>query len=227
MKIFLIKNIYKNKKVGLSKIIKELKKKKIKSIGIFYSIQYKEICDKIEKKLRKHFLTFKRQITGCNIKLYDVDAYLYVGDGLFHPLSIIKEQIDDFIFKNESFDVKLKPVFILNKNLKIIEEDEIKNQIECIKARWLNFNKAKNFGVLVSVKPGQENFDVALQIKNKLKKMKKEVFLFLCNEIDVKEFMNFDIDFWINTACPQFSVENHKNMCNVREFYIFCKLLKI
>jgi len=231
MKIFLVKYVYKGKKIGLFKIIKDLKRKNIKKLCIFYTTQYEKISEKLEKDIRKNFVVFRRQITGCCIKLKPVDAYLYVGDGLFHPLSILKEQIDNFILKYESFDVKnLKPVFIINRGIKQsirqLGDKEVRDQVNAIKARWLNFNKAKNIGILVSVKPGQENFDLALKIKNKIKKIKKQPFLFLCNEIDVKEFMNFDIDFWINTACPQFSVEGHTNMCNLKEFFIFYNLLE-
>jgi 2-(3-amino-3-carboxypropyl)histidine synthase len=218
--------MYKGKKINLEKVIAYFKNRKIEKVCLFYPLQYKNICDEIGKSLQKYFYVVKKQITGCNIELENVDAYVYVGDGLFHPLSIIKEQIDNFIMKNKSFEIELKPVFILNKSLRLIEKSEIENQINCIKARWLNFNKARKIGVLVSVKPGQQNLKQALEIKNRLREIKKEAFLFLCNEINQNEFMNFDIDFWINTACPQLSVENHKNMCNAKEFFIFYKLLK-
>ncbi|MEM1577520.1 MAG: diphthamide synthesis protein [Candidatus Pacearchaeota archaeon] len=229
MKNFFVKIKYKYKpsRKILNLLIDEIKKINCKNLAIFYSIQYELIAREIFKFLKNKFkiLAFK-QVVGCNIKLFDVDAYICVSDGYFHGLSIIKKQINNLFFKYKSFDIAyyIKPVFIINKEFKKIDETEINKQINDLKARWLNFNRAKNYGIIVSVKPGQENFDLALKIKEEIERTNKKAFLFLCNDIRLNEFDNFDIDFFIITACPQFSIERNKKLCNIEEFFIFKKL---
>ncbi|NIO38463.1 S-adenosyl-L-methionine--L-histidine 3-amino-3-carboxypropyltransferase, partial [Candidatus Bathyarchaeota archaeon] len=55
-----------------------------------------------------------------------------------------------------------------------------------IKQRWATIceaEKAENFGVLVGLKSGQERFDEALQIKEKLGKREKKATLYALREI--------------------------------------------
>lgn len=230
MKIFLVKIKYKKNKISnkiLNLLKKELEKIKAKNLAIYYSIQYELIAKHVFNFLKNEFniIAFK-QIVGCKINLYNVDSYICVSDGYFHGLSIVKKQIDSLFSKYKSFDIleDIIPVFVVNKNIKKIEKDEVKKQINDLKARWLNFNIAKNYGIIVSVKPGQEAFDLALKIKKEIEKNGKKAFLFLANEINLEEFNNFDIDFFIITACPQFSIEGNKKLCNIEEYFIFNKI---
>lgn len=229
MKLFFIKIKYKNKisKKFFNLLKEELEKINVKKLVIFYSIQYELLAKSLYNFLKNRFniIAFK-QIVGCNIPLYNTHAYICVSDGQFHGLSIIKKQINDLFLKYKNFDIikEIKPVFIVNKNIIKIEEKEIKKQIDDLKVRWFNFNKAKKYGIIVSIKPGQEAFDKALLIKKQIEKDRKKAFLFLANEIKLEEFYNFDIDFFIITACPQFSIEGNKKLCNIEEFFIFKKL---
>ena len=62
-------------------------------------------------------------------------------------------------------------------------------------------------GIIVSIKPGQEAMKRALALKNKLKN--KDSYIFLCNDINTREFENFPaIQSWVNTACPRLDFDS-------------------
>ncbi len=69
----------------------------------------------------------------------------------------------------------------------------------------MKFLNAEKVGILISTKPGQENLKRAIELKKRLKD--KKFYLFLCNEIDARQFENFDIQAWINTGCPRMDFE--------------------
>lgn len=243
MKIFLVKARY-ERKLKLNKLyyfIKWCNKNELVKVGLIYSVQYEKLVNQVEKFLNRYGLkvTSKNQIVGCKCIAKNANVFLYIGDGLFHPLSFIKVQIDKAILKLKNFELKkikeqIKPLWIFNlTQCQKLEEEEIERQIKDLKTRFFNWVKAKTYGVLISIKPGQVKIKEAIKIKKLIEKkiknqeVEKQAFLFLANEIKPEEFINFKIDFWINTACPQFSVEGYKNMCNLNEFFIFQKLIKV
>ena len=72
----------------------------------------------------------------------------------------------------------------------------------------MNFLNSKKVGILVSLKPGQERLKEALKLS---KKLEKEAYLFLFNNISPAEFENFpQIGSWVNTACPRLDMESNK-----------------
>lgn len=132
------------------------------------------------------------QILGCdNFKVSkDIDAFLYIGDGLFHPKALLINQ---------------KPVYIYNPfseqyqklSAKEINEYRIKKKVQLSK-----FLAAEKVGIIVSIKPGQNALSKALELKDRLHN--KEVFMFIADNIDFSELENFPfIEAWVNTACPR------------------------
>jgi|GEM_PF-974260 len=236
MKIFLIKA--KAKLKGNSKILlAELERltEKFDKVCVLYPIQFSEPCKKIEKSIgnkAKARLCFS-QMVGCVLPC-KADAYVYVGDGLFHPLSIAKLQmqqlLEEKLEKAEEIDFRfvLKPIYAFNPltnsffSLQEQHAKEIEKLVDGIKARWLKFNLAKSYGIIVSIKPGQKNTKAALEIKRLLLGLGKKAYLFLTDTIREEELVNFNIDFWINTACPNVEMPS---MCNAREFFVFYRML--
>lgn len=187
--------VYAKAKLDATKVIKKLKLKE-KRIGLISTIQYKNQLEKIKKLLEKEGkeVYIGGQIIGCNasnaVKIKnDVDAFVYVGSGEFHPLEAIDET------KNAN-------VYVANPESEVITKFTSKDLEKMEKLRKGKINKylhAKKIGILVTNKPGQENLKTALVLSRKIK---KENYLFLDNEIDFGKLENFnDIDFWINTAC--------------------------
>ncbi|MGC8940480.1 MAG: diphthamide synthesis protein [Candidatus Nanoarchaeia archaeon] len=138
------------------------------------------------------------QILGCDVSAaktieHEVDCFLYIGTGSFHPIGI-------------SLQTE-KPVFSLNPfTKKLVEIREEKTNLLKRKTQLLaKFKDAKRIGILVSIKPGQQNLQSdAVELKNLLQKIGKKAYLFICNDVLDSELQNFmHIDGWINTACPR------------------------
>lgn len=187
--------------IDISPLIKKIKIKK--KFGLLASVQFLPQLKKANKLLKNSIIG--GQILGCNIKnavkiKNKVDAFLYIGSAYFHPIEIAI-QIKKTVYIANPYTQKISEV---NKK----EIEKIKKQK---KGKLIRFYSAKNYGILVSTKPGQYNLKAALKLQKKLKN--SYIFIFNnFNEIELENFSN--IDFWINTSCPRIS---SKNIINLEE----------
>ncbi len=188
-------------KIDLNAILKKLKIKEEK-VGLITTVQFDEEVKKIKNKQ----FVYLGPILGCNIDNIlsmknKVDAFLYIGSGNFHPLTLKKLN---------------KPIYIANpltNKFSKISEKEIKGLEKQLKGKRLRYYSANKLGIIVSTKPGQNLFYQALNLQ---KKLKKPSFLFICNDLDLNELENFqDINMWINTACPRIEGKNIINMSDL------------
>ena len=203
---------------GKISIAEELINKLPSRVGLASSVQFLDqlavIKKEINKKIKNKKAIIGGQILGCDVKNAEkikdmVDAFLYVGDGEFHPLAIA---------------LKInKPVYQynpLNKEFKKISEEEIAQYKKNKKISYIKFLHADNVGVIVSTKPGQyypiEKIDSLIKkLKNKYKN--KQFYTFICDNVDEREFENFNfIRSWVNTACPRITGKNIVNMEEVK-----------
>ncbi|MBD3259124.1 hypothetical protein GF371_00675 [Candidatus Woesearchaeota archaeon] len=173
------------KELNLSKL-----KKLPKKLGLVSTVQFVDDLKKIKKYLDSHGFScvIGGEILGCRVENAEkikakVDAFLFIGGGMFHPLALRKLG---------------KPIYLVNGK----EVKENKN----IKKNWVKFLHADKVGILISTKPGQSHIKIAEKMKNDLKKKypDKEFFLFLCDNVMKEQINNFPfIKAWINTACPR------------------------
>ena len=195
----------------------------IKKIGLVASIQYidflKEFRRYLEKEKIKTFVSHGRltsyngQILGCDIIAAKriakkVDAFLIVTSGNFHALQLAL-QID-------------KPIFVYNQNtIYKIDEKEIERIRKKRKGTIAKLLNAREIGILVSIKPGQENLIRAIKIKRKIEKKGKKAFIFITNTLQPQELENFSCECWINTACSTLIFDSSKlvNWEEVRHFF--------
>lgn len=186
---------------------KNLEKVKGERIGLVSAVQFLDSL-----KLAKGFLEKKGkttsigkgkshegQILGCDVSAAksvekDVDSFLYIGSGKFHPLGLALQTE--------------KPVFILDVEKKEIYELD-KKQFEKQKYAAIALAKdAKRFGILVSTKPGQLNMELAEKIKNDLESNGKKAYILVFNEIKPEKLEGLKLDCYVNTACPRITIEN-------------------
>ena len=203
MKALFIPAIYKEK-ISLGK---EIISKLPLNTGLAASVQFVGQLGIIKKEIGSKAVV-AGQILGCNVKNAEkiknkVDAFLYIGDGKFHPLAIA---------------LKInKPVYQynpLNKEFKKISEEEINKIKKNKKISYVKFLHADNVGIIISTKPGQYYpIEKAEQLKKKYKN--KKFYTFICDNVDEREFENFNfIQAWVNTACPRIK---GKNIMNIEE----------
>ncbi|MBU0959241.1 MAG: diphthamide synthesis protein [Nanoarchaeota archaeon] len=175
-------------KVNKTKIL-SLSNKLPKNIALVFSIQFQDIALEIRKILSEnHKITAFMQVLGCSQpRFQDTDAILLIGSGKFHAVSL-------------AFETKL-PVFVLkHEELEKVSDKDVQELETKHKTSYLKFLHADKVGILITTKPGQERIKRSLELK---KKLNKKTYLFIGNNIDIKEFENFTIDSWINTACPR------------------------
>ncbi|MEK6906692.1 MAG: diphthamide synthesis protein [Nanoarchaeota archaeon] len=171
--------------------ISEISRKLPNNIAITYSIQYKEMANEIKDILSKsHNIIKIQQVLGCSNPEFpkNTQAVLLIGSGRFHAISLALETS--------------LPIYIYtNGGLESISSSEIDSFRKKKKGSYLKYLSSKNIGILVSTKPGQQKLEKALEFRKKLKN--KKSYIFIANNINTSEFENFDIDCWVNTACPR------------------------
>ncbi|MBI2056774.1 diphthamide synthesis protein, partial [Candidatus Pacearchaeota archaeon] len=147
--------------------------------------------------------SFKDQI------IKNSDLILYVGDGLFHPKALLLSQIKE---KKESF----KPVIIfdpISNKINEINKKDIDKQIQKKKRNLKMFINSKTIGILVTIKPGQQYFNSAKNLKEKLKENGKKSYIFIDNNINLSQLENYPfIHCWVNTACPRIGTDDIVNV---------------
>ena len=185
-----------------------------KKIGIVTTAEFMkkrdEIIQYVKRNNKEVFIDKIKQrnegqLLGCDqgaaFKIQeDVDAFLYIGSGDFHPLGVaMNTQKNVFLFN------PVTSVFSKFNN------DEIEKYKKNKKINYAKFLHANNIGIMVSIKPGQYSFRKAKEIKEKLEKKGKSCCIFVFDTLDSMEMGNFPfIDFWINTACPRIADDKDK-----------------
>jgi len=186
--------------------------KSFRRIGLVTTIQHAgsigEMEDFLEKSGKKVFAgksakLKKGQMLGCDASAAkkiepEVDCFLFIGSGLFHPLGLLE--------KTE------KPVLFLN-----IETGEMKDlspERGRIRIRkGLMIEKARgfrSFGILVSTKGGQMNIRSAEAIKKRLEKAGKVAVILAANNITPSKLTGIKVGCLINTACPRIAGDYKK-----------------
>lgn len=180
-------------------------------IGLATTVQHIQTLDQVRETLVRAGKTvvvgdagktmYAGQVTGCDFSnvrslANDVDAFLFVGGGKFHALGIALATSRPTIiadpYEDRAYSINLEAEKIIKQRWASIEEAK----------------KAKTFGVLIDLKPGQKHLDEGMQVKQNIEKIGKVAFLFAIREIVPEALMEFPaVDAFVNTACPRISIE--------------------
>jgi 2-(3-amino-3-carboxypropyl)histidine synthase len=180
-------------------------------IGLATSVQHLQTLNQVKELLAQEGkkvvigdgkqLGYPGQVTGCNYSnataiADDVDAFLFVGGGIFHALGIAlstsKPTIIADPYDNRAYAINDQAQKILKQRFASIQEAK----------------NAKTLGVLVGLKPGQEHFEAALKVKETAEKRGKTALVLAGREITPEVLLEFPtIDAYVNTACPRISLE--------------------
>ncbi|MDO8741107.1 MAG: diphthamide synthesis protein [Candidatus Woesearchaeota archaeon] len=169
-------------------------------VGLVSSVQFLDRLKDIKKDFEKYGkkAIIGGQILGCDASAAKniekkVDAFLYIGDGAFHPIGIAlktKKAVFTYDPADNVFDK--------------ISDDEILKYKNRQKGAFLKYLSSTNIGIIVSTKPGQEKLKAALKLKDHLERKGKNAYIFTADNIDLNELEDFPfIECWVNTACPR------------------------
>jgi len=150
-------------------------------------------------------IEFDGQILGCNFSSAtsikdDVDLFLYVGSGNFHPLGL-------------SLSTK-KPVVIADpydNSIRLDELNDLKDTV--LRQRYgaiARSKDAKVFGILVGTKIGQQRMELANKIKEMLDSKQKKSYILASNFFNPTNLETYrDIDCFVSTACPRIAIDDY------------------
>jgi len=222
--------------IDFSKIAKkcavELKKKNFKIISLATISQYIRSMQNVKEIFESHGYEVvigrgkghlnDGQVFGCEFyPVYNtkdhVDAYLFLGQSIFHSASIAI--------------VTQKPTFMLDPYFNEYSEiSDIARKLE--KKAILAVYKAQDaetIGIIIGLKEGQFAKIKALELKRLLEEAGKKILLIAMTEITDERLLSFEgIDAFIQVACPRIGTDNHfhKPVLSVPQAISLIKLLK-
>jgi 2-(3-amino-3-carboxypropyl)histidine synthase len=200
------------------------------AIGLATSVQHLQILYQAREILTRAGKTviigdtgqmgYPGQVSGCNYSNVksiagDVEAFLFVGGGMFHALGIAlstsKTTIIADPYDNRAYSISAEAQKIVKQRFASIQEAK----------------DAEKFGVFVGLKPGQKHLDNAMRVKELAEKNGKSAYLLAAREITPETLLEFpSIDAYVNTACPRVSLEAtgkfRKPVLTVNEFMVVC-----
>jgi 2-(3-amino-3-carboxypropyl)histidine synthase len=193
------------------------------SIGLITTSQHLHLLESAANILSKERKkpVIGGQILGCNVanaeRIKDeVDAFLYIGSGMFHPSAYLR-----------SIDL---PLFVANPYTdEVIEYSDAENGKweKKQKARIMRCVEATVYGILISTKTGQFNYEAAEKIKKKLVMHGRKAYIFSGAELSPDRLLGYKVDAWVNTACPRIADDHYdKPVINPEELDTLLELIK-
>lgn len=182
-------------------------------IGLATTVQHIHQIDEIKQKLQMKGVEgligggigttpLDGQILGCSYGTViavkkEVDAYLYIGGGKFHPTGIVMSTGKPVVLANP-----------YNGEVSKISEEDL---MDVAKRRMAAVNYAKNatiFGLLVSSKPGQSKLELAEDYASRLNESGKNAIIIYMDEVRPEHVNNYtEPEVLVNTACPRISID--------------------
>jgi 2-(3-amino-3-carboxypropyl)histidine synthase len=162
------------------------------------------------------------QVFGCEFYpayqlLQKVDAYIFLGQSMFHSASIA--------LSTERPTYMLDPYF--HEYMEVTEFAQ-GLQKKAVLAIYKALD-AERIGIIIGLKEGQFSQVRALDLKKVLEGLGKKVQLIALTEITNERVQNFEkIDAFIQVACPRLATDNHfkKPMLSVPQGLALVRLLK-
>ncbi|MEM2856129.1 MAG: diphthamide biosynthesis enzyme Dph2 [Candidatus Nitrosocaldaceae archaeon] len=198
-----------------------------KNIGLVTDSQHLMEINNVRSILSKRFNVIigkgkgqlnDAQVFGCEFyPVYnsDVDAYIFLGQSMFHAAGVAM--------------VTNKPTFMLDPYFN--EVKEVNTFANTLKKRSiLSIYKAvdaKRFGIVVGLKEGQLMLNRVATIKKRLEEHERIVRLIALTNITEDRLQLFDMDAFIQIACPRISIDNpfKKPVLSIPQAYALLDLL--
>lgn len=140
-------------------------------------------------------IKYAGQVLGCNFSAtrVEVDEYLYIGSGVFHPLGMALSSGKRVIAADP-----------YSEEVREVSTEKIVKQRYAAIARALD---ARTFGIIIGTKLGQKRMKLAQELKQMALRKGKEASLIMLDEITPDALMGFKADAFVNTACPRVAID--------------------
>lgn len=179
-----------------------------KKVGVATTIQHVHRIDQALQALRERGIEgllgpsggrikHEGQVLGCSyrsFRILDVDEYLFIGTGRFHPLGIAlatgKRVITADPLTGEISEIDTDP--LLRRRFAAI----------CLA------KEARRFVILVSKKPGQRRMALAEKLKALGEAHGRQMSLVFLDNIEPDRLVNLGAEAAISTACPRVALDD-------------------
>lgn len=182
------------------------------AVGLLASVQYVHLLGRAKEIIEASGKTaligrgddricYPGQVLGCNcssaIAVQDeVDAYLFLGEGDFHPLAA-------------TFGVEKKVIILNPVTGEIRSVDDKRDRI--LRKRFAAIclaEKAEKYLVILCGKVGQCRREAADKIEDELRAAGKQVYRLVTDEITPAALLPYRVDAYVNTACPRIAMDD-------------------
>jgi 2-(3-amino-3-carboxypropyl)histidine synthase len=184
-----------------------------RSIGLVTTVQHVHMVDELRDKLGERGFNVHvgegsgktphpGQVLGCYYRnarevAGDVEAYLYVGGGEFHPKGLVMSTGKPVVVANP-----------FNATVRLMTEDDLMGLAKRRVAQIAAAKTAERIGVLVSSKPGQRATTVAEALRARFAEKGCEAVIIYLDEVRAEHLNNFvEAEAFIDTACPRLAVD--------------------
>ncbi len=146
-------------------------------------------------------ICYPGQVLGCNCTaaesvIGDVDAFLFVGEGDFHPLAA-------------AFGVQ-RSVYVLNPvTSEVRDMSDVRDRI--LRRRFAAIQRAsdaESFLVIVCSKVGQNRMSEADRMVSLIRSHGRRAYKAVMEEITPNSLMAYRVDAYVNTACPRVAMDD-------------------
>lgn len=177
-------------------------------VGVVTTVQHVHKMDDIVEVLEKKGVeavvrsggsrtTYPGQVLGCNYEAarnMEVDEYLFVGTGQFHPLGVA--------LATGKRVVSADPV---TGNVSVVDPAPMLKRRYGAIARAMD---AERIAVLVSKKPGQKRMDLARKMVALGEVHRKKMVLVYLDRVEPEVLINLGVDAAVCTACPRIALDD-------------------
>ena len=198
--------------VGIDSVLEPVIPSLPQKVGLLASVQYIHLLTRAKEMLEASGRTavigtgdsricYPGQVLGCNCSAGlsvqgDVDGFLFIGEGDFHPLAA-------------AFGLK-KPMSVLNPVTgEVRSMDEIRDRI--LRRRFAAIQRARDaesYMVIVCGKVGQQRMDAADRIEACIRTTGKHVCRLVTDEITPDALLAYRVDAFVSTACPRVAMDD-------------------
>ena len=181
-------------------------------VGLLATVQYLGLIPKVRSILESSGRTVyvgtgdlrichPGQVLGCNCSAAeavdeDVDGFLFIGEGDFHPLAAA--------FGMEKQVLVLNPVTGEVRDMAETRDRILRRRFAAIQGA----KDAQSFLVIVCSKVGQNRDGLADRMVSLLRDHGRTAFKVVIEEINPTALMSYQVDAFVNTACPRIAMDD-------------------
>lgn len=181
-------------------------------VGLLATVQYLGLIPQVREMLESsgrvvsvgtgdRRICHPGQVLGCNCSaaeavMDDVDAFLFIGEGDFHPLAA-------------AFGVKKKVIVLNPVTSEVRDMSDTRDRI--LRKRFAAIQRARDaetFLVIICTKIGQNRSAEADRVVALLKSHGKRAVKAVLEEINPTSLLSYRVDAYVNTACPRIAMDD-------------------